>query len=107
MEHVDVALLPTLPPTLMIAGDPEVVGCPLGDGSALLNLRTNIYYSLNPVGAFVWDALSEAAPEPFTFASLVARVTDAFDAPRAVVEADLAQLIKQMNEAGLLRCTPG
>ncbi len=106
MEHVDVALLPTFPPTLMIASDPEVVGCPLGEGSALLNLRTNVYYSLNPVGAFVWDALSESAPEPITFASLVARVSGAFDAPRTVIEADLAQLVTQMDEAGLLQCTP-
>lgn len=96
-------------PGALIAADPEVVGCPLGEGSALLNLRTNIYYSLNTVGAFVWDALSApgSAPdsEPLSFGRLVERVRTAYDAPAAVVEADLARLVAQLEDAGLVQCT--
>jgi hypothetical protein len=91
----------TIDPAVLIASDPEVVGCPLGEGSALLNLRTNIYYSLNAVGAYVWDALGE----PVAFGTLVARVSGAFDAPVATVEADLARLVVRLDEAGLVRCT--
>lgn len=93
MERID--------PDLLIASDPEVVGCPLGEGSALLNLRTNIYYSLNPVGAFVWEALGE----PVAFAALVDKVRGAFDAPADVIEADLARLVARLDEAGLVQCT--
>jgi hypothetical protein len=97
MERID--------PAALIATDPEVVGCPLGEGSALLNLRTNIYYSLNTVGAFVWDALSAPGGEPLAFGRLVERVRTAYDAPAAVVEADLARLVAQLEDAGLVQCT--
>ncbi|MFO6448771.1 PqqD family protein [Erythrobacter sp. NE805] len=97
----------TLPPALEIASDPEVVGCTLGEGSALLNLRTNIYYSLNAVGAFVWDRLVEAGAERVTFAALVAAVREAYDAPVDVVEADIARLVTDLEAAGLVRCTRG
>lgn len=88
-------------PALLITGDPEVVGCTLGEGTALLNLRTYIYYSLNEVGAFVWEALGE----PVAFESLVTRVCSEFDAPAAVVEEDLARLVMRLDEAGLVKCS--
>ena len=92
MEQPDAAVL--------ISGDPEVVGCTLAEGSALLNMRTYVYYALNDVGAFVWDALRE----PVAFGSLVERVCSEFGAPAARVEADLAQLVRQMDAAGLVQC---
>jgi hypothetical protein len=97
----------TLPPDLLIASDPEVVGCTLGEGSALLNLRTNIYYSLNAVGAFVWEVLGESGPKPIAFAALVARVREAYAAPAGQVEADLARLVGELEQAGLVQCTRG
>lgn len=96
MEHIDRTLLPET----LIASDPEVVGCTLGKGAALLHLRTNIYYSLNEVGAFVWNALGEGVP----FSNLVARVSAAFDAPAEVVERDVARLVGRLDAAGLVQC---
>ncbi|MBI1403141.1 MAG: PqqD family peptide modification chaperone [Porphyrobacter sp.] len=89
-------------PATMVASDPDVVGCELGEGAALLNLRSNIYYSLNEVGAFVWD---EMAQQPVAFARLVDRVCDTYDAPAERVEEDLARLVCRMDAAGLVRCT--
>lgn len=90
-----------LDPEILIAADSEVVGCKLGDGSALLNLHTNIYYSLNEVGAFVWDEVGEPVP----FAQLLERVCTEFSAPADVVEGDLAQLVRKLDAAGLVKCT--
>ncbi len=90
-----------LDPAILIASDPEVVGCNLGEGSALLNLRTNIYYSLNAVGAYVWDAVAE----PVSFANLVERVCKQYGAPSEVVAGDLAKLVRQLDAAGLVQCT--
>ncbi len=87
-------------PALLITSDPEVVGCMLGEGSALLNLRTNIYYSLNEVGAFVWGALGQQV----AFRNLVDQVCTEFGAPGEQVEHDLAHLIIKLDEAGLVRC---
>lgn len=86
---------------LLIASDPEVVGCTLGDGMALLNLRTNVYYSLDTVGSFVWDALGE----PVAFGGLVERVLAEFDVAPEVAEQDLARLVSRLDAAGLVQCT--
>lgn len=86
---------------LLIASDPEVVGCALGDGAALLNLRTNIYYSLDTVGSFVWDALGEPVP----FGGLVERVLSEFDVAPDVAERDLTLLVRRLDAAGLVQCT--
>ena len=90
-------------PALLIRADPEVVGCPLAEGSALLTMRTYTYYSLNEVGAFVWAAMAE----PVAFSRLVEQVCAAFDAPRAQVEPDLARLVTQLDAAGLVQCQLG
>jgi hypothetical protein len=86
---------------LLIASDPEVVGCVLGEGAALLNLRTNIYYSLDEVGSFVWDALEQ----PVAFEGLVQRVLAEFDVAPNVAQRDLARLIGRLDSAGLVQCT--
>ncbi len=85
---------------LLISGDPEVVGCSLAEGSALLNLRTYVYYSLNEVGAFVWQALEQ----PVSFERLVSEIAAEFDAPRERIAEDLARLVGELEEAGLVRC---
>ena len=40
----------------------DAVACEFGNGLALLNLKSNIYYSLNSVGAYVWDLIQEPRP---------------------------------------------
>lgn len=87
-------------PATMIAGDPEVVGCALGEGSALLNLRSNIYYSLNTVGTFVWSEIEQ----PIAFEELCRRTEQEFDVVPERVREDLASLVCRMDEAGLVRC---
>lgn len=92
MAHIDADTL--------ISADGEVVGCTLAEGSALLDLKTYVYYSLNEVGAFVWEALEQ----PVTFDHLVGEVAAEFDAPRERIAADLEQLVAQLDAAGLVRC---
>ena len=87
---------------LLVTSDPEVVDCVLGDGSALLNLRTNIYYSLNEVGTYVWHAIDQPVP----FGNLVKRVATEYAAPADQVEKDLARLVARLDEAGLVTCSP-
>lgn len=93
--------MPKIDPATLIVTDPEVVDCELGDGSALLNLRSNIYYNLNEVGAFVW----KEAAHPIAFRSLVNRVCETYDAPCDRVGEELSRLVGQMDEAGLVQCS--
>lgn len=84
----------------MISASADVVDCELGAGAAMLNLQSNIYYSLNEVGAFVWSELAR----PVDFAQLCRRVEEEFDADPARIEQDLAALVCQLDAAGLVRC---
>lgn len=90
----------TIDDDTMIGADPEVVGCTLAEGSALLDLKTYVYYSLNEVGAFVWQALYQ----PQRFERLVDDVAATFDAPRETIVADVARLVGQLERAGLVQC---
>ncbi|TGV81338.1 PqqD family protein, partial [Mesorhizobium sp. M00.F.Ca.ET.158.01.1.1] len=40
-----------------VSATKDAVACEFGEGLALLNLKSNIYYSLNGVGAFIWDLI--------------------------------------------------
>lgn len=91
----------TIDHDMLVTSDPEVVDCVLGDGSALLNLRTNIYYSLNEVGTFVWNAIGQ----PVAFGSLVERVATEYAVPADQVEKDLARLVAKLDQAGLVTCS--
>lgn len=87
-------------PATVIAVEQDVVGCALGEGSALLNLKTKIYYSLNEVGAFVWNEMSV----PVSFEHLCSRVEREFNAAPGQVRDDLANLVAQMDAVGLVKC---
>jgi hypothetical protein len=76
----------------------DCVCCPYGDGIAILDLRSNLYFSLNAVGAEVWRRL--AAPQ--TEAELVAHVARHFGVAPGVCGPDLAALIEALAAHGLI-----
>lgn len=81
-----------------ISADPDVVSCPLGTGAALLDLRSGTYFSLNAVGAFVWERLRQ----PARFDGLCSAVLSEFDVDAERCRADLSALIGQFQSAGLV-----
>jgi hypothetical protein len=78
--------------------NPDVVSSALGDGAALLDLKASVYYSLNAVGAYVWNALQS----PTSLSSLVAAVSDQFDVEPARCEADLRSILGALADAKLV-----
>lgn len=85
--------------SILIAADEDVVACDLGGDAALLDLRSSTYYTLNPVGAFVWNRIGT----PISFGALCDAVTAEFDVESARCRADIAVLLEQLREAGLVR----
>lgn len=77
----------------------DAVACEFGDGLALLNLKSNIYYSLNGVGAYVWELIQEPRSVLDIRSALLARYE--VDAGRC--KADVEGLLKGLTEAGLAR----
>ena len=81
----------------------QVVACDLAEGAALLDLSSNIYYSLNEVGTEVWSGLES----PCRVSELEAKVRSKFDVGNADVERDILEMLIDMNRAGLISISDG
>ena len=67
----------------------------------LLNLESGAYYTLNRVGAFIWDLLdgNMRAHE------IIDRVVDRFSVERGVAADDVKALLKDLEREGLIEMT--
>ncbi|MGA8222603.1 MAG: PqqD family protein [Candidatus Acidiferrales bacterium] len=76
----------------------EQVSCPLGEESAILNLKNSVYYGLDPVGARVWNLLREAK----SVSALRDTLLDEYDVEAERCERDLLELLEKMRGEGLI-----
>lgn len=90
-----------IPPTSLITAENDVVACDLAGGAALLDLRSSTYFSLNEVGAYVWQLLSR----PITISELQASLVERYEVAADRCLPDLLTLIEQFREAKLVRVT--
>ncbi|MDG4882477.1 MULTISPECIES: PqqD family protein [unclassified Mesorhizobium] len=77
----------------------DAVACEFGNGLALLHLKSNIYYSLNGVGAYIWELIQEPRPILDIRSAVIAR----YDVDAERCKADVEGLLKGLIEAGLAR----
>ncbi|MBZ9773670.1 PqqD family protein [Mesorhizobium sp. CO1-1-8] len=77
----------------------DAVACEFGDGLALLNLKSNVYYSLNGVGAFIWDLIQE----PRSIGDIRSAVLARYNVDPARCQADVDALLKGLVDNGLAR----
>lgn len=76
----------------------QQVSCPLGEESAILNLKNSVYYGLDPVGAHVWKLLRE----PKSVGELRDALLDEYDVEAGRCEQDLLALLEKMRSEGLI-----
>lgn len=76
----------------------EQVSCPLGEESAILNLKNSVYYGLDSVGARVWNLLREAK----SVSALRDTLLDEYDVEADRCERDLLELLEKMRGEGLI-----
>jgi hypothetical protein len=76
----------------------QQVSCPLGDESAILNMKNSVYYGVNPVGASVWNLLKE----PKTVAEIRDAILGEYDVDEVRCERDLLALLEEMRSEGLI-----
>jgi hypothetical protein len=70
------------------------------DGEVLiLDLATSQYYSLNDVGTVMWGLLSEGN----TLEQVAAAIRQRYDSTEAQVRGDLASLVQELEQKGLVR----
>jgi hypothetical protein len=85
--------------TTVVEPSTQVTFQQIGDETVLLDLQTEQYFSLDGIGARIWGWIAEGVG----IAEIEARLIDGYDAPAATIRADLAGLIEQLAEAGLVR----
>lgn len=76
----------------------EQVSCPLGEESAILNLKNSVYYGLDPVGARIWTLLQE----PRRIGELRDVLIAEYEVEPAQCERDLLALLEKMRSEGLV-----
>ena len=77
---------------------PHVVAAAQGGRTVLLDVERGRYYTLDEVGGRIWALLGEGAPRE----EIVDALRREYDVEVARVEADLAGLLGQLREAGLV-----
>jgi len=75
-----------------------VIARQVGDETVMLDLANGTYYSLDPVGARMWQLLVEGK----TLAAVCDTMVDEYDVSRDDVERDLLILVDNLATHGLI-----
>ena len=76
-----------------------VIAKMVGSEMVLLDYDRGIYYGLNPVGARVWQLLSEGE----AVERIVGRLVDEYDVARETLESDVATLLHELEAKELIQ----
>ena len=75
-----------------------VVARAVGDEMVLLDLRSGVYYSLNAVGAIVWQGIDRSA----SLEQIVADTVSEFEVDAETAREDVRGFLRSAAEAGLI-----
>lgn len=76
----------------------DVMASQVDNELVMMDVERGMYYALNPVGADIWERLTE----PQTVADLCAQLMQQYDVDQATCEADVLAVLNEMAENGLL-----
>ena len=82
----------------VVVASAEQISCPLGEEAAILNLKSSVYYGMNPVGARVWELLKQ----PKSVGELRDVLVDEYEVDHERCSRDLLTLLQKMREEGLI-----
>jgi Coenzyme PQQ synthesis protein D (PqqD) len=82
----------------VVVASAEQISCPLGEEAAILNLKSSVYYGVNPVGARVWELLKQ----PKSVSELRDILLDEYEVDQEGCLRDLLALLHKMREEGLI-----
>ena len=88
--------------TVLVHAD-DVLCQEIGGEAVLLDLASERYFGLDPVGTRVWQLLADAP----ALAQVHATLCGEFDAPPERIGEDLLALVGQLHDAGLVQVSPG
>ena len=93
----------TTPDGTRLVPAPYVVAAVHGTDTALLDMRSERYYTLDSVGSRVWALLAEGhSPD-----DIASKIGEEFDAPSEKIVSDLRALLQHLEKASLITPTIG
>lgn len=91
-------MTPNLSPETIVVVAHEQLTADAGEESVILNMKNEVYYGLQGVGALVWHMMQK----PRRIAELCAAVLEEFDVEPARCERDLLELLEKLLAEGLI-----
>jgi hypothetical protein len=76
----------------------EQVSCDLGGEAAILNLKSGVYYGLDPVGARIWNLIQE----PKSLNEIREILLKEYDVEPDRCDRDLLALLQKLASEGLI-----
>ena len=78
---------------------PDVLFQEVGGETVLLDLESEQYFGLDAVGTRIWALIGEG----LSVGGIVDTLLAEYEVSRATLEADVAELLSRLSEAGLIR----
>ena len=89
---------PTISDRSVVVAAKDQVSCDLAGEAAILNIKSGVYYGLDPVGARIWTLVQE----PRKVAEIQNAITEEYDVEPERCARDLAGLLEKLLEEGLI-----
>lgn len=87
----------------VVVATKDQVSCPLGGDIIILDLKAGVYFSLNDVGAKIWQLIQQ----PTSVAELRRAILDTFEVAPEVCERDLLALLRDLAARNLIEARDG
>jgi len=87
----------------VVVATKDQVSCDLAGEAAILNVKTGVYYGLDPVGARIWNLVQE----PRAVADIQNTITGEYDVEPDRCARDLAGLLDKLLDEGLIEVKDG
>lgn len=92
---------PAITPESVVRASSNQVSSTVEGEAVILELRNGAYYGLDPVGTTVWKLIQE----PISVSDVCAAIVGEFDVAAARCETDVLELLRRLDEVGLLEIT--
>ena len=89
---------PTISDRSVVVAARDQVSCDLAGEAAILNIKSGVYYGLDPVGARIWTLVQE----PRKVAEIQTAITEEYDVEPERCARDLTGLLEKLLEEGLI-----
>jgi hypothetical protein len=85
-------------PSTIVKQSKDQASCCLNDEVAILNLQSTMYYGLDEVGAYIWQALNEPRP----VSEICIMVLESFEVDPERCRMDIFNFITKLEKEGLV-----